>query len=65
MVKHESVDIIDLITELTEKYGCNQVDKSDLIYKAQSTGAYYDKYLERFYANENLYYRELEDAEEG
>ena len=63
--KHESVDVIDLITELTEKYGCNQVDKSDLIYKAQSTGAYYDKYLERFYANENLYYRELEDAEEG
>lgn len=63
--KHESVDVIDLITELTEKYGCNQVDKSDLIYKAQSTGVYYDKYLERFYANKNLYYRELEDVEEG
>lgn len=62
--RHGSVDVIDLTTEIAEKYGCNQVDKWDLIYKAQGTGAYYDRYLERFYANENLYYRELESVEE-
>lgn len=28
------------------------------------SGEYYDRYLERFYANENLYYRELESVEE-
>ena len=62
--KHGSVDVIDLIAELTEKYGCDQVDKGNFIYKAQVAGAYYDRYLERFYANENLYYRELESVEE-
>lgn len=59
-----SIDIIDLMAELTEKYGCGQIDKWDLIYKAQGAGAYYDSYLERFYANANLYYRELESVEE-
>ena len=62
--KHRSVDILDLMDELENAYGCNPMDKTDLIYKTQGTEVYYDRYLERFYANQDLYYRELDEAEE-
>ena len=43
----------------------NLSDKFDIVYKINGTEVYYDKYLERLYANENLYYNELEESEEA
>ena len=34
-----------------------------LIYKVQGEGIYYDSILDRLYANEEIYYRELESME--
>ena len=63
--KHGVVDILDLKDELESVYGCKTVDKFDIVYKINGTEVYYDKYLERLYANENLYYNELEESEEA
>ena len=62
--QHDSMDAIDLIAELEKTYGGKSVEKSHIINKIQGTEIYYDHYLERFYANENMYYRELEEAAE-
>lgn len=54
------VDTFDLMSDLTDKYGCRSVDKNDVIYKVQNTEIYYDNILDRLYANKDLYYKELE-----
>ena len=51
------------MTELTEKYGCKVSERSDVIYKIQDTEVYYDRILDRLYANKNLYYDELEKGD--
>ena len=60
---HGSIDIYDLMTELTDRFGCRISDRFDLIYKVQGTEIYYDKFLDRLYANADTYYRELDAAE--
>lgn len=52
-----SIDVFDLMTELETDYGCRIEDKWDVIYKVQSSEIFYDKILERFYANEELFYQ--------
>ena len=59
-----SVDVFDLMTELTETYGCVVPEKWDIIYRFDNTDIYHDKYLDRLYANEELYYRELDETED-
>ena len=61
--EYGSVDVYDLMTELTEKYGCKVSERSDVIYKIQDTEVYYDRILDRLYANKNLYYDELEKGD--
>ena len=63
--KYGSVDVLDLLNELENVYGCNRMEKIDVVYKIRGTEIYYDDYLERFYARKDLYYRELEEAEEA
>ena len=58
-----SIDVYDLMTELTEKYGCKVSERTDVIYKVQHTEVYYDSILDRLYANKNLYYDELEKGD--
>jgi len=60
---HGSIDVYDLMTELEMNYGCKPDCRSDVLYKLQGSGVYHDKYLDRLYANEALYYRELDDVE--
>ena len=57
------VDRFDLITELIDRYGCKIPDYLDVIYKVQGTEIYYDKILDRFYANYDVYNRELDRTE--
>lgn len=58
-----SIDVYDLMTEMTETYGCRNLSRSDLISKVKGTDVYYDEYLDRLYANEGLYSRELDEME--
>lgn len=58
--KYGKIDTYDLITELEERFGCKNVDRSDLTYKIKETEIFYDKILDRFYSNEDVYYSELD-----
>ena len=60
---HGSIDIYDLMTELTDNYGCKVEEKSDIAYRLYGTGIYYDNILERFYSSAEAYYQEIEKAE--
>lgn len=55
------IDVFDLMNELTDDYGCVITDKADIPYKVQNTEVYYDKYMDRLYANVELFYRELDE----
>ena len=61
--RYKSIDVYDLMTEMEETYGCRIPDRIDVIYKVKGSDVYYDKYLDRLYANEELYNRELDEAE--
>ena len=60
--KYRCIDTFDLMNELTYKYGCKVSERTDILYKVQDTEVYYDSILDRFYANKDLYYRELEEG---
>ena len=64
ILEHGSIDVYDLMTEMEETYGCRIPDRLDLIYKVGGTNVYYDKYMDRLYANTGIFNREL-DATEG
>lgn len=61
--EHGSIDTYDLVTELEERYGCRISDRLDLIYKVSGTEIYYDSILDRLYADEDTYYRELDETD--
>lgn len=61
--KYGSIDAYDLMSELTDKFGCRISDKWEVIYKIQDTEVYYDRILDRLYANKDLYYDEFEEDE--
>lgn len=60
--RYGSIDAYDLMSELTDKFGCRISDKWEIIYKVQDTEVYYDRILDRLYANKELYYNEFEEA---
>lgn len=60
--RYGCIDTYDLISEISGKYGCREVSKYDLTYKTQGTAVYYDGILDRFYANKDLYYKEIEEG---
>lgn len=60
--EHICVDVLDLMTELKERYGCEISEKSDITYRLKNTQVYYDKILDRLYVNEEAYYRDLEET---
>lgn len=62
--KHGRMDVYELMTELTDTYGCKIMDKGELLYKLRGTEIFYDKILDRLYANAEVYYRELEEMED-
>lgn len=62
--EYGSIDAYDLMTELTDRFGCRISNHGDVVYKIQGTEIYYDKILDRFYASADTYYQEL-DATEG
>ena len=59
---HGWIDTYDLMTELEECFGCTPEDKWDITYRLKNTQVYYDKILDRLYANVDLYYRDLDEG---
>jgi hypothetical protein len=58
------IDAYDLITEMTDVYGCQDVERFKLIKKVQETEIYYDPILDRFYEDQEAYYREIDDRKD-
>ena len=58
--EHGCIDTFDLMNELTDKYGCRISDKSHMLYKVHGTEVYYNEFLDKLYANKDVYYNELE-----
>lgn len=58
--KHKCIDTYDLMSELTDQFGCNITERTDVLYKVMDTEVYYDKTLDRLYANKEFYYNEIE-----
>jgi hypothetical protein len=61
--KYVSIDTYDLMNEITDVYGCKVNCRSDVLYKVQGTEIFYDEILDRFYANEDVYYREIDEMD--
>lgn len=56
-----SVDLYDMVNDLKSRYCFVTVERGDIMTKLYSSDVYYDKYLDRYYANESLYLRELDE----
>ena len=61
--EYGSIDTYELMTELTDRYGCKVSDHMDVVYKIQGTEIYYDRILDRLYASYDVYERELDRTE--
>ena len=57
--EHGSIDLYAFMNELTDVYGCNDVDRYHVVEKIKGTGVFYDDILERLYASESIYDDEL------
>ena len=57
--EHKVIDAYDLMTELTDRYGCSVEDKSRIPYRLKNTEVFHDDILDRYYANEDIYYQDL------
>lgn len=57
--EHRIIDAYDLVTELTDRYGCSVEDKSRIPYRLKNTEVFHDDILDRYYANEDIYYQDL------
>ena len=62
--KHISIDVYDLMNELNSLFGCRADDRLETVYKTHGTDIFYDKILDRLYADEDIYYREIEGMED-
>jgi len=63
--QYGSIDRFDLISELENRFGCrlSDSDTSNLQYILSDSKLFYDDYLDRFYMNQELYYREIDETE--
>jgi hypothetical protein len=60
--EHRMIDAYDLLAELTNRFGCNVEDKSRIPYRLENTEVYHDDILDRYYANADLYYQDLDEG---
>lgn len=60
--KEQRVDIYELDCILREQYGCTNIDKYDIIFKTGDSGVFYDSELQKFYADQEAYYREIDSV---
>ena len=58
--EHGKIDVLDLMTELGERYGCTVKNKFDILEKVKETPVYHDRIQDHLYADEDLYYQEMD-----
>ena len=63
VAREQSIDMLDLMKELTEEYGCTLEMRSDITSRISDSDLYYDSTLDRLYENEELFLREFDEAE--
>lgn len=62
IIKRErKIDYYELDTLLREYYGCANVDKNDIVFRTRDAGIFYDSELQKFYSNQEEYYREIDE----
>jgi hypothetical protein len=61
VTRERRIEFYDLETLLCEDYGCKSVERIDCIYRTKNSELFYDNELQIFYANEELYYREIDE----
>ncbi len=54
------IDLYDLETHLRKEYGCTTVDTYDCVQKSKDSEIFYDSELQIFYADQELYYNEID-----
>lgn len=62
VLDYESIDAFDLLNEMADVYECKIYDDSkyDIVNILKDTVVYYDEILDRFYANDEVFYDDLE-----
>jgi hypothetical protein len=62
IIKNEyRIDLYNMETLLKDDYGCVNVIAPDIVYKMSGADVFYDKELQVFYADQELYYREIDE----
>lgn len=62
IIKNEyRIDLYELEAFLKDEYGCVNVNAQDIVYKLSNADIFYDKELQIFYADQELYYREIDE----
>lgn len=59
--RSRKLDIYELDSLLREQYGCTNIDKYDIIIKTRDSDVFYDNELQKFYSDQEEYYREIDE----
>lgn len=63
IIKRErKIDIYELDALLKERYGCANIDRYDIVFRTRDSGVFYDSELQKFYADQEAYYREIDET---
>lgn len=60
--QYQKIDIYEIDTILREQYGCIKFDRYDIMPKIHDTDIFYDSELQKFYADQEYYYREIDET---
>ena len=60
-----SIDIYELMDILENEYDCELTDRNGFMSNIYGINLYYDSFLQRLYLNEEMYYKELDNDQEG
>ena len=60
--REQKIDIYELDTLLRERYGCTNVDRYDIVFRTRDADIFFDSELQKFYADQEEYYREIDES---
>ena len=63
VAREHSIDMLDLMNELTDEFGCILEMRSDITSRISDSNLYYDSTLDRLYESEELFFHEFDEAE--
>lgn len=56
------IDIYEIDALLKERYGCDNIDRYDIVLRTKDAGFFYDSEFQKFYAEQEAYYREIDES---